>query len=602
MTCSFRTANSNSSSPQPCSGSGAPLRTSRRRSPTSTWAWDCSDPDSKWSRRSTSRSNCHGATPLPDDSSNATSQRRDLQLRRSWLSPLLIVLLVVVSSDVGTMAAVVNSQQAIGQGSLRNGGLAYNAAFATTSAAPSNDNSAEASPAAAKTANIAASEPSDEDQETTDSSVIVPAAYWMKVDDAIAAAAQITTPPPSFNDPAPTPAPEPFQKIYQASTIVNVVDTPEEAQNLADWDMVPTQNDPFASAASAGQAYQAPSRRGHVERSMSVVPYDMQLGARVMASLHDHPPQTPPPSQATVDESVVARCPILMFSNRLSVRAPRCGQDLGEWADPETGRSILRWRSEGQGDLRFSVDSAVSGAGSVLFANFREAFSIKHWNFELYNCIGVKRYLVQESAIKMDYMAAQAYGTGWDHDLPQDAEATFYEYTIKHSNGSVAAKTGLFRLEQDIINFTKIDASDTIGDFIAVAKRTGHWRRDQWRQCTMNPRGWDLTFNDAAKFDTAASVQDFRVVAAAVINMMAHRDEYIGTDGVQHVGQGDIYAAFFTTLLTAFLICLLIVGSLALCLTYGVDKKMRRFFGRFEQVALPKRAFRVRQGVLNPTY
>eukprot|EP00932_Pfiesteria_piscicida_P019591 SRR837773.6419.p1 GENE.SRR837773.6419~~SRR837773.6419.p1 ORF type:complete len:187 (-),score=42.23 SRR837773.6419:1-477(-) len=158
-------------------------------------------------------------------------------------------------------------------------------------------------------------------------------------------------------------------------------------------------------------------------------------------------------------------------------------------------------------------------------------------------------------------------------------------------------------MDQDMVNFTRFrDPESPVGELIAVAARNGHWKRDQWRTCTENPRGWQLTFTDAAKFDTAASVMDLRVAAATVINLMAYRDEEVGKDGFQHVGQGQLYWSFVSVFFSLFLAavgCLLVLLG---CWVKEVDKKMKRFCFRLEQVLLPRRPIKVRTPMLNPTY
>lgn len=432
------------------------------------------------------------------------------------------------------------------------------------------------------------------------------AAYWNQVNQAIAAAARLTTPPPSFNDPPPTAEPDPWDKVFQASSVVTVVDSPQRAENLNNWELA-TPMPPRAEVTATGALVSGSRAQTHSmpdKRFVSVVPYDMQLGARIMSGLTEKAPGTPPPSQAIVDETFVSQCPILMFGNSLSVRAPRCGSTMGEWADPTTNRAVLRWDSNKKGGLRFGVDSAVTGPGSVLFADLVESLSIDRSVFNLYNCLNVKRYIIEESIIKVDHMAANAYTTMLDHDLGGTKEAFFYEYTIKHLNGSAVAKTTLFRLDQDMVNFTWFSNLESpVGKLIAVASRSGHWKRDQWRTCTENPRGWQLNFTDAALFDTAASVMDLRLASAVVINLMAYRDEEVSADdGFQHIGQGELYWSFLSWFFSVFLVAVACLALLLVCWIKEIDKKLKRFCFRLEQVLLPKRPISVRTPILNPTY
>jgi len=416
--------------------------------------------------------------------------------------------------------------------------------------------------------------------------------YWIAVNRKIAEAGLVTQRPTSLNDAAPPPTPEPWQKVLSASEKVVVLDTPQDASILNNWELATPMPDVSPVDPDAK----------HVVRTMGVVPYDVQIGARIMSDLTQQAPQTPPPSQTLVDEAFVAQCPMVIFANSVSIRAPRCGSSLGEWADPSTGRPIIRWKDNSKGGLNFGVDSVVTGNGSVAFAEFVESFSINKYIFDLYNCLGVKRYTVEESIVKVDHMAAKAHSTMVDHDLSNSREAIFYRYTIKNPNGTAVAATQLFRMGQDMVNLTTYSDEQVGEKLIAVAQRSGHWKRDQWRQCTGNPRAWDVTFPEEAKMQTVATVQDLRVAAAAVITMMAFRDEEAGSDGFQHVGQSQMYWSLFSSFFMVVSIAVVFVGSLVLCKSYGIDKKLRRLFFRLEQVVLPKRPAMLRRPTLRPTY
>jgi len=383
-----------------------------------------------------------------------------------------------------------------------------------------------------------------------------------------------TPTPSSLNDPAPTPEPEPWKKVFQASQTVDVVDTPQQLQALNDWE--------YATPMPPTSELVLPPVDGH--RSMGVVPYDMQIGARIMYGLSEKNTPTPPPNQLLVDEEFTAQCPMVMFGDQISITAPRCGNPLGEWADPLTNRVVLRWKEDGKGGLGFAVDSAVSGNGSVSFAKFTESFSINKYIFDLYNCMGVKRFRVEEHIIKVNQMAEKASSTMVDHDLSNTAEAIFYQYLIKNPNGSIVAKTDLFRKDWDQVNITKQVDEISTGEIVAVATRSGHWTGNQWTVCTGNPRSWDMDFPDGSSFSTVATVQDLRVAASAVITMMAYRDEESGADGFQHTGQGMLYWSIARSILIVFFIALLFCLLLVICRRQRVDKKLLRFCFRLEQV------------------
>jgi len=420
----------------------------------------------------------------------------------------------------------------------------------------------------------------------------IPEEYWIKVNRMIAEAALVTPRPPSRNDPAPPPTQLPWQQVYAASSDVTVLDTPQDQAVLNNWELAT----PMPVGADA------PLETPQVVRSMGVVPYDMQIGARIMDGLSEHAPPTPPPSQTLVNEAFVAQCPMVIFANQLSVRAPRCGADAGEWADPDTDRVILRWKDDGKGGLNFGVDSVVTGDGSVNFASFTESFSIDKYIFHLYNCLGVKRYTVEEQVVRVDHMAAKAHSTMYDHDVANSREAIFYRYMIKNPNGTAVATTQLFRMGQDMLNISTYSEEQVGEKLIAIAQRSGHWKREQWRQCTGNPRGWDLTFPDEARTDTVATVQDLHVAAAAVITMMAFRDEAVGEDGFQHVGQAQLYWSLISSALLIIFAVAAFCVMLVLCRSYGYEKKCRRLCFRLEQVLMPRRPAKVRQPVLHPSY
>jgi len=415
--------------------------------------------------------------------------------------------------------------------------------------------------------------------------------YWMTVNAAISKAAKVTAAPSSLNDPAPTPTPEPWKKVFQASQTVDVVDTPQEVSALNDWQMATPMPPTFSHSPGDLSA-----------RTIGVVPYDMQIGARIMYGLSEKNTETPPPSQTVVDETFTAQCPMVMFANQIFVGASQCGNPLGVWADPLTQRTIMRWQSNGKGGLTFGVDSLISGNGSVNFATFAESFSVDQYIFDLSNCLGVTRFKVEESIVKVNQMAQKASSTMIDHDLSNTATAIFYQYTIKNPSGTTVAKTDLFRMGWDAVNITRWNADVPTGEVIAIATRQGHWKEAQWHSCTSPPRGWILDFPTGSNLDTVATVQDLRVASTAVINMMAYRDEEAGADGFQHVGQGELYWSITKSILIVVFIALFGAISLLICKRKGVDKKLRRFCFRLEQVIMPKRPTKVRQPVLNPTY
>merc|ERR550532_2348109 len=107
--------------------------------------------------------------------------------------------------------------------------------------------------------------------------------------------------------------------VFQAHQDVKVMDTARKIQELNDW-QYNTPKPPILSGME---------KQTDEVRHMGVVPYDMQIGARIMYGLSEKNTEKPPPTQKFVDEAFVAQCPMIMFSDQLSIRAPRCGSQDG---------------------------------------------------------------------------------------------------------------------------------------------------------------------------------------------------------------------------------------------------------------------------------
>jgi len=429
----------------------------------------------------------------------------------------------------------------------------------------------------------------------------ITADYWMMVDSAIRAAGQTTSRQPTLNDLPATPTPLPWEQVMHASQQVEVVDTPAMASGMNDWERgTPLPPDAAAAQGMTQHQHTAPSAR-----SVAVLPYDMFLGASIMYDISVHNTEMPPPSQNAVNEQFVAQCPMVMFSDQIHVRAPRCGGSLGEWVDPDTERTIMRWQPNGGGGLRFGVDSVVTGNGSVAFASFKESFSLSSWFFELRNCLEVMRYNIEEQVIKVDHMAPGSHTTATDHSQRENGKAIFYKYIIRHPNGTTAAETDMFRMGQDQVNVSlPAREGERAGRQVAAATRQGRWKDSGWREChTSTKRGWAMGFPASARgMETVATVQDLRVASAAVITLMAFRDEEAGVDGFQHVGQGDVYYELVCTAFSVFGVFVLLSIVMLIIDRKGIDKKLRRHFFRLESALLPRCPTAVREPVLRPAY
>jgi len=295
---------------------------------------------------------------------------------------------------------------------------------------------------------------------------------------------------------------------------------------------------------------------------------------------------------------------MVLFGNSLTIRAPQCSSSMGEWADSVTNRPILRWSGTKSGGLQFAVDSAVTGNGSVAYAEFSEKFTLNKYRFELRNCVDVMRYTVEEQVIKVNSVAQGAKSTTEAHDTTLTGESYFYKYTIIDPNGTAVADTSLVRMDQNEVNFTESNIGETgVGRVIAVAQRNGDWNRDQWRSCDGNDRAWSISFPlNSQEFQTVATVQDLRVASAAALTLMAFRDESVGYDGFHHQGQGYLYWQLVRTILWVFFGLCLVSVCWVVFQRKAWDKKLWKFLSKVETVLLPKRPAQKRQPVLNPTY
>mmetsp|Transcript_138619 Transcript_138619/g.431163 ORF Transcript_138619/g.431163 Transcript_138619/m.431163 type:complete len:515 (+) Transcript_138619:65-1609(+) len=416
--------------------------------------------------------------------------------------------------------------------------------------------------------------------------------YWATVNRLITQAGQQTPAPASLNDPAATPTPEPWKRIMGASSNVNVLDAKQAQNVLTDWE--------YATPQPWSQTLQLDDK---AKKKMSVLPYDMQIGAEIMYSLSTKTSATPPPTQEFVDETFMSQCPMVMFTDSLRIKPPRCNNNFGSWTDPKSDRTILRWNENNKGGIYFGVDSKVSGEGSVNFAEVREMFSLNLYQFSLLNCMDVTRYTIEEKIIKVNHMAPKARSTVREHDISKSREAYFYKYLLRGTNGSTVAETNLYRMDQSEVNFTMYNGEMANGVTFAVAKRQGYWKRDAWRECRHPQRAWDIEFPMAQdNFATVATVQDLRVAAAAAVTLMAYRDEHVSADGFQHTGQGHMWLTLVKTVF--FILIALMIACICwiAIIQQNLDKRLQWICFRLETVLLPKRPVHQRSPVLHPAY
>eukprot|EP00435_Cladocopium_sp_Y103_P009849 s2730_g2.t1 len=367
--------------------------------------------------------------------------------------------------------------------------------------------------------------------------------YWAEVDRAITAAAFVTPKPHSVNDPGPTPTPDPYSAILDVST-------ESDPSALGAGTIFGASSDSAAAQGLSGYAnYELvtpPPPFPEVKQNpkVGVLPYQMALGAELLYGMSEKVTPQPLPAQEQVDASFASQCPMVMLSNEVFVTPPCNGGDgFGTWTDSLKPRKMLRWAVNGRGGIDFNVDSAVTGPGSVNFATLSEKMTLTKNIFELYSCMNVLRYSIEETVVKVDHMAQAAQSTASDHDLGETSVAVFYQYLIRHANGSLMAQTSQYRLPETDINFTSFVPGSLHSETFAIARRHGRWQGNDWRQCTDPQQGWNISFptHKSSNLVAIATVQDLQVAAAAVLTLLAWREEKVSPDGFQHAGQGSLY-------------------------------------------------------------
>lgn len=343
-------------------------------------------------------------------------------------------------------------------------------------------------------------------------------------------------------------------------------------------------------------------------------PLDTKIGGAIMDKVTGPVTPTPPPSQAVTDVQFIAQCPMILFSNDLSIRAPSCGLERGQWVDPSiwNPRTVLRWQGMPASGVRFGVDSALSGNGAALFAEFEQALTLNSYKFILRNCLGVGRYHVEEMVYKVDSIG-KVTSTMELHDVNFNSVAYFFKYVIKKPTGVVVAESTLYRETSRQLNFTEvnIDGINT-GKVLAMVTREGDWKTKGWRECMSanSPRGWLIQFpleppsagmSLQMNVPAVATVQDLRVAMAATVTLLGHRDEN-RSNGLNLSGSEQQMAMFAGAVMLTVLACLLLVNCSMVFKSAGLKDKMKRVLFDVEQAALPKGAMTTRTPVFHPAY
>ncbi|CAJ1355726.1 unnamed protein product [Effrenium voratum] len=340
--------------------------------------------------------------------------------------------------------------------------------------------------------------------------------YWAEVDRALEAAALVTPSPEST-----TPTPDPYSAILGVSK----GGQPENAENVGanNYELV-TPPPPFPVVKKTPK--------------VSVLPYGMALGAEVLYGMSEKVPTQPLPPQEEVDASFQAQCPNVTFASEVFITPPCNGGGLGSWSESPGLRNLLRWSLNSKGGIDFGIDHALWGKGSISFASLKEKMTLNTVVFELFNCMNVMRYSIEETIVKVNHMAPGAQSTAVDHDVGETATAVFYQYLIKHANGTLVAETSQYRLPETEINFTSFVPGTLRSQTFALAKRNKRWAGTDWRTCE-HSQGWNISFPLGAAGN--ATAQDLQVAAAAVLTLLAWREEHVSSDGFEHEGQFYLY-------------------------------------------------------------
>lgn len=343
-------------------------------------------------------------------------------------------------------------------------------------------------------------------------------------------------------------------------------------------------------------------------------PFDTKIGGAIMDKVTGPVTPTPPPSQAVTDVQFVAQCPMILFSQSLSVRAPSCGLKRGQWVDPSiwNPRTVLRWEGLPASGVRFGVDSALSGSGAALFADFEQALTFNSYKFTLRNCLGVGRWHVEEMVYKVDSIG-KVTSTMELHDVNFNSVAYFFKYVIKKPTGVVVAESTLYRDTSRQLNFTEVDKHGiNTGKVLAMVDREGEWTGKGWWECMSptSPRGWHISFPIeplragmplVENVPAVATVQDLRVAIASTVTLLGHRDTG-RTNGLNLSGSEQQAVMFGGALMLVVLFCLLVVNWCMVIRSAGLKDKLKRVLFDVEQSALPKGQMSTRTPVFHPSY
>jgi len=382
------------------------------------------------------------------------------------------------------------------------------------------------------------------------------AAYWNEVDAAIQAAAATSQAPVMNSGQFSTTKADWTDVFTKTKNDFNYDDLTDE-EKAAGKDVSTVYRPPSASQQAA-----------LVGSNVNLVPYHMQLGAKMVYALSETSTNAPIPDQLTVSQQFVTECPMTFISSSIDITAPNCRAKFGQWADPTNGKTVLRWKPDSSGQywgLYFGVDSRMHGNGSVTFANADQQFSLSGTSFELRNCKGVLRYTIEEQVTSVSHLGAGVTSSIQAHDKDNTGQAFFYQYSVRAANGSIVAVTSQYRSTQNSFTVNMIGSEVSAGAQIASATKKGTWTSQEFGSC-LNKAGdpannaWSVSF-DLTSDDVIGptTVQDLRIATGMLVTLMTYRASETAGGGVSRTGEHKMIAGMVVSLVIVVLVVALLV-------------------------------------------
>jgi hypothetical protein len=299
-----------------------------------------------------------------------------------------------------------------------------------------------------------------------------------------------------------------------------------------------------------------------------------------------------------------------MFQNQLEILPPPCGKRQGSWIHPDDQRVLMRWENDKKHGLRFAVDSAETGNGSVFFGRIEPKLSLRGYQFDLLNCNNKAPFRIEEEIIKVDKMGK--YDQSQPHDATNDKTQFLLKYTVISGDNKLLLETNRFRVGSNTVQFWTASGdglrTEKIFESVANASRSGAWKGREWRSCARTGRKWHLTFKEKdplpdGPISAQATLLDARIAATAVLNLMAARDEDRSSEtGFSDTGENELWLNLGKACLLALQVCLICCCCCVLCIVTGLKKKVQKILLELEHAAMSKGCHNHREAPLNPTY